>query len=176
LEALIVAREYEAALAKADELEKQEPPLADHLLNLCQGLRAITHYGSRDSEAGRIALNRFLAGTQLRAGNLLAIANRLVEVDARPPARDLLARATAAEPLNQPVLSRLIELELEQGDIESLPASLQRLLAMRKPSRDLLKRASATLGSDRFIFFSQRTATLNAIGQHLVANRTAATP
>jgi hypothetical protein len=167
MEALIVAKEYPAALALAEELAGQTPPLSPRLQNLSQGLGAIAHYGNNDPEAGRLALSRFVAGANLRAGNLLAIANRLREVGARPQARDLLARAAVTDPGNQPVLSRLIELEIVQGDFEALPAHLLHLLAMRKPSRNLLARAGGLLGSDRFIFSRERFAALDAIKAHL---------
>lgn len=167
LEALITAREYSSALVLADELEALTPPLSEPLLNLCHGLKAIAHYGTNDPAAGLLALNRFLSGTNPRAGNLLAISNHLRTAGARKPAHDLLARAAEADPDNQPVLSRLIEMEMEQGSVENLPAHLRRLMKLRKPSRDLLARASHQLGSDRYLFSREHRTALEAIRQHL---------
>ncbi len=61
------------------------------------------------------------------------------------------------------MLNRLIEMDLELSNLEALPARLQYLLTMRKPSRELLARAASALGSDRWLFLSERSPALDAI-------------
>ena len=167
LEALITAKDYPAALALADELTARTPALGETLLTLCQGLKAIAHYGNKDPGAGFLAYNQLLAGPRLRAGKLLMISNLLHDTGARKPAYDLLVRTAASDPQNQAVWSRLIEMDLELNNLEDLPARLQHLVTMRKPSRALLSRAAAVLGSDRWLFVRERYPALDAIRDHL---------
>ncbi len=167
LEALITAKDYAAALTLADELTAETPDLGEPLLTLCHGLKAIAHYGRNDPAAGLMAYNRLLAGTRLPAENLLKLSNLLYETGASKPAHDLLVRTAAADPQNQAVLSRLIEMDLELSNLDALPARLQHLVTMRKPSRELLARAASALGSDRWLFLRERSPALDAIREHL---------
>ncbi len=170
LEALISAKDYPAALTLADELTTGTPALDEPLLTLCHGLKAVAHYGHNDPGAGFPAYHRFLAGPSLRAGRLLMISNLLYNTGASKPAHDLLVRTAAADPQNQVVLSRLIEMDLELNRLEALPARLQQLVTMRKPSRKLLARAAGVLGSDRLLFVPERYPALDAIRAHLERN------
>jgi hypothetical protein len=65
------------------------------------------------------------------------------------------------------VLNRLIEMDLELSNLDALPARLQHLVTMRKPSRELLARAASALGSDRWLFLRERSPALDAIREHL---------
>lgn len=169
IEALIVAKDYPSALATADALSKQTPPPATHLLNICAGLQTIAHFGNNEPEAARLSLNTFLASRNLRATNLAMIADRLIELDARQAAREVLARAVAVDSSNQAALTRLIELDLEARNTEALPAHVRQLLTLRKPARAILQHAQRQLGSDRFIFSRESAATLEALTTYLSA-------
>ncbi len=170
MEALITAKDYPAALALADELTARTPALGEPLRTLCQGLKAIAHYGLSDPAAGLLAYNRLLAGPGLRAGNLLMISNLLYETGARKPAHDLLVRTAATDPKNQAVLSRLIEMDLALNHLKALPARLQQLMAMRKPPRKVLLRAAGVLGSDRWLFVAERYPALADLPNLLCKN------
>jgi hypothetical protein len=62
-----------------------------------------------------------------------------------------LGRAVETDPLNQAALAGLIRLELDTGAVVRLPAHLGQFLRTRQPSREILSRARATLGSDRHL-------------------------
>lgn len=64
-------------------------------------------------------------------------------------------------------MNRLIEMDLELSNLEALPARLQHLVTMRKPSRELLARAASAPGSDRWLFLRERYPALDAIRNHL---------
>ena len=163
IEALVVARDFHPALDTADALIREHPEFSTRYQPVLNSLQAIAHFGLAESDAGRLFLANFLNHSNLRAENLLAIAQRLIEVDAAVPARETLVRAIAADPLNQAALARLIELDLNLNCIDELPAHLLRFVAMRQPSPDILRVAQHKLGSDLFLFSAERPAALAAV-------------
>jgi Tfp pilus assembly protein PilF len=170
VEALVVARKHRPALELTKRLFEANPDWAKTHRPLFSSLQAITHFGLGDREAGELFLSHFNSHGQPRAENLLAIANRLLDVSAIEPALRLLARAIEADPLNQAALSRLITLELNHHRTDRLAAHLQRLLAMRRPSPDLLRVAHHRLGGDAFLFAPDRAPVLASIRAHLDAD------
>lgn len=163
IEALVVAREYRNALDSARELLRVHPDWTARFGPVLTSLQAIAHFGLGDTDSASLLLTSYLNQSSLRAENLLAIAQRLVDVDAAESARQTLLRATAADPLNQAALARLVELDLNLNRIDELPAHLTRLLAMRKPSPDILRVAQHKLGSDLFLFSTERPAVLESV-------------
>lgn len=63
-------------------------------------------------------------------------------------------------PINQKILSELIRVELKLGNTDNLNRLITRLLQMRRPQMDLLLEAYRKIGSDRFIFATDREALL----------------
>jgi predicted Zn-dependent protease len=163
IEAHIVARDYRAALDTADSLARGDTEFSARFQPVLNSLRAIAHFGLGEPDPGRVYLASYLDEPYLRAENLLAIAQRLTEVDAAVAARDALVRAIAADPLNQAALTRLVELDLNLNRIDELPAHLTRLVAMRQLSPDVLRVALHKLGSDLFLFSDERPAALAAV-------------
>ena len=163
VEALVVAREFEATITAGQDLLRANPSWSKNLQPVVNSLLAIAHFGLRDTDSARLLLTNYLNQSYLRAENLLAIAQRLVEVDAAEQARLTLAQATIVDPLNQAALTRLVELELNLNRIDELPAHLTRLLAMRRPSPDIMRVAQHKLGSDLFLFSPERPTALEAV-------------
>lgn len=151
IEAHIVAGHYHEAIDHCRQLAAEFPELSARYHTVFNGLQAIAFFGLEDRESGQLFLSTFLNQPNLRADNLLAVSRRLTHVRAHAQARQVLAHATRVDPLNQAVLHRLIELDLDAQHYESLPDYLRQLLALRKPSRELLQRAYQALGSDRLI-------------------------
>jgi hypothetical protein len=162
VEARIVARDYRGGLDLARELLGDNPDWAKRYYTLFNSLQAIAYFGLHDDASARLYLENFLGQADLRADNLLAVAQRFVDVGAAPEARLTLEHAVRADPLNQAALTRLVSLELELNDLDALPADLIRLTAMRKPAADVLRTAAARLGSDLFLFSRERDAALAA--------------
>ena len=77
--------------------------------------------------------------------------------------RRVLAQAVATDVRNQTALTRLIEIDLDTGHSDELNANLRRLLAMRRPSPELLLTARAKLAGDRFLFVAGRDELLDSI-------------
>lgn len=171
IEALIVAHDYHGSLDLIRTLLDENPNWSGTYRSLLDSFQAIAHYGLGDPTSGRLYLTNFLNRPEVRAENLLAVAQRLAELGARTEARDTLARAVAADPLNQAALTRLVEIELDLNQMDALPAQLARLLAMRKPSPATLRAAQHKLGGDRFLFARDRESTLAALDHTLAGAR-----
>ena len=162
-EAHIVARDYRAALDFLLSTGTARPEWRQKFLGLVNALEAVAYFGLAQTGDGDLYFNHFLAQPTLRAEHLAAIANRLIEVGAKPQARLALAKAAAADPRNQHALTRLIELDLEAGPSVELMANLRRLLAMRRPSPTVLAQARKALAGDRFLFSAEREELLAAV-------------
>jgi len=163
VEAQVVAHDFHGALEAARDLLRTNPDWNARFGPVLGSLQAIAHFGLGDTESANLLLTNYLNQSYLRAENLLAIAQRLVDVGAAESARQTLIRAIAADPLNQAALSRLVELDLNLNRIDELPAHLTRLLAMRQPSPDILRVAQHKLGSDLFLFSAERPAALESV-------------
>lgn len=170
VEALVVARKHQPALDLTKTLFEENSDWAKTRRPLFASLQAIAYFGLGDRDDGELFLSRFNSHGQPRAENLLAVANRLLDVSAIEPAIRLLARAIEADPLNQAALSRLITIELNHHRSDRLAEHLQRLLAMRRPSPDLLRVAHHRLGGDAFLFAPDRAPVLASIRAHLDAD------
>jgi Flp pilus assembly protein TadD len=160
VEAYVVAKEYKAALEACRQMIKDNPEWGRHFASVFDGLQSIAYFGLRDAQSGQLFLDNFLNQAGVRADNLVAVSNRLVSVGAKDQARQVLAQAVRADPLNQSALVGLIRLELDVAQSDTLPANIRALLSMRKPPRELLRDAYDKLGSDRFIFVPGRAALL----------------
>lgn len=168
VEALLVARDYGAAL-DAIRVWGETSPASPLYRPLCDSLQAVAYFGLGDRESARAFLNNFLQHPTLRAESLMVLAARFVSLEAGEAARQILSRAIALDPLNQAALTRLVELDLTLNRIDELPGHLQRLVTMRRPSPDLLRVAQHRLGSDLFLYSTERTATLEGVRVALAA-------
>jgi thioredoxin-like negative regulator of GroEL len=163
VEAHVVAKQYRQALAACDLLIKENPEWGKRFQSVFNGLQAIANFGMNDEEAANLFLGNFLNQAGVRAENLVAVSNRLISVGASRQARQVLAQAVKADPLNQGALTSLIRIDLEAGHADTVAAHLRTLMTMRKPPRDLLQSAYRKLGSDRFLFAPGRSELLNEL-------------
>lgn len=160
VEANIVAKRYKAALEMVRQLQNENPDWNKRYYSVFNGLQAIAHYGLGDAEAAQLFLNNFLSQTNIRADNLIAVSKRLLSVGAKPQARQVLEQAVHADALNQAALTGLVQLDLDLNNTTALAGNVRKLLAMRKPSQEVLRKAYRKLGSDMFLFAPERTALL----------------
>lgn len=167
MESLVVAGKYQAAIELSQKLLAENPAWAEKFYSVFNGLQAIAYFGLDDRESGQLFLNNFLAQPNIRAENLIAVSKRLITVGARAQARDVLARAINSDPLNQPALSQLIQLDLAASELETVPANLRRLLSMRKPNEAIVREAYQRLGSDYLLFLPGRAEILDEVAQFL---------
>ena len=171
VEACIVAGRHREALDLAHELLRENPEWSRWHRTLFNGLQAVALHGLGDRDEGRLYVRNFLGEATLRSEQLASVSRRLVEVGAVDDARELLARAVQDDPLNQAALARLIELDLEAGRVEELPAAVRKLMTMRRPSPELLRRVRDELGRERWLLLEGRTEALEAIGAALAREK-----
>lgn len=169
VEAHVVAKQFSAAIETSRQMLADNPEWGKRFASVFNGLQAIANYGLGDTQAAQIFLNNFLNQANVRADNLVAVSNRLMAVGAKEQARQVLAQATEADPLNQPALVGLIKLDLDLRNPEALAENVAKLLDMRKPPQQVLRDAYFQLSSDRYLFASGR-------GQLLATLREALTP
>ncbi|MGH9649988.1 MAG: tetratricopeptide repeat protein, partial [Terriglobales bacterium] len=166
-EALLVDHQNQAALDQLDAFEQASSRPAD--LPVVAGLRAVALHGLGRWDEAHLQLDYLLAQKNLRAENLLAVARRLAALDARDQARGLLTRAVSIDPRNQAALVQLIRLEIADDAASELTVHLPRLLEMRRPSREVLQSAAATLGSDRHLLLRGQAPLLETLRVQLAA-------
>jgi thioredoxin-like negative regulator of GroEL len=169
VESCIVAKRYQEALDLTRTLLHENPEWSRRHYTLFNGLQAIALHGLGDRDAARLFMKNFLGQATIRSEQLTATARRLAAVGAGEDARELLARAVQDDPLNQAALTQLIELDLETGRMEEMPAAVRKLLTMRKPPLDVLKKVRAELGRDRWLFVENRTAALDELATMLMS-------
>lgn len=160
VEAHIVAKQYQPALSMVRQLQKENSDWSKRYYSVFNGLQAIAHYGLGDAEAAQLFLNNFLTQTNVRADNLIAVSKRLLAVGAKSQARQVLEQAVQSDSLNQAALTNLIQLDLDLNNTAPLADNVRKLLAMRKPSQEVLRSAYRKLSSDLFLFAPNRTVLL----------------
>lgn len=170
-EAHIVAGEYQPALDLIAGYTRDYPEWTGQFAPVFNGLSAVALYGLGKKDEARLYLDHLLAQKNLRAENLVAVSNRLSALGAHDLALSALGRAVEADPLNQAALANLIRLELETGTLANLPAHLDRFIRTRRPSREILARAHALLGSDLHLLEPAQKELLASLRSALAARR-----
>ena len=162
-ETLIVARDFQGALDAIRGYRADFPAWGRRYGGLFDSLQTAALLGLGDDSGAALFLASFLGQANLRADNLLAVANRFTALGAAEPARRTLLRAVGIDPLNQAALTRLVELEVELNAGDDLAVHVQRLVRMRRPSPEILHVAQLKLGSDVFLFSREGPAALEAV-------------
>lgn len=167
-EAEINRGDHGAALARLDAaVGAGSAERSDPLAPVADGLRAVALFGLGREDEGRLRLDHLLTRPNLRAANLAAVATRLLKLDRAAEARAVLARAVAIDPLNQSALTLLVRLEVRSQDAAALAEHVPRLLAMRRPAREVLVLAAREVGSDRHLLLPGQAALLAAMHSRL---------
>ena len=163
IEAAIVAGDHAGALAMSRVALARNADWSGRYLPLFDSLQAIAHVGAGDPQTARPLLLQFLAQRNLRADNLLAVANRFASLNATELGWQTLQRANEIDPRNQAVLARLIEFDLLLNRVDDLSAHVQRYLQMRRPSPAILRVARQKMGSDLFLLGSDNLVAVQGI-------------
>lgn len=167
-EAAIVAGDYQGALASVRAAVAEKTDWSGNYPALFDSLQAIAQLGLGDVSNARPFLTKFLAQRNLRAENLLLVANRLAALNGNELARQTLLRAVEVDPENQAALARLIEFDLILNRVDDLPSHVHRFVAMRRPSPEILRVVQHKLGSDLFLFSPEKPAALEAVRVALI--------
>lgn len=176
VEAALVARKFHAAQTSIDALLRENPRWPEGYRAVLDGFQSVVSFALGDTEASRLFLGKFLSQPSSRAHNLLALANRFAALGAEEQAHQIVTRAVAIDPSHQAALTRLVELDLNLNRIDQSPEHLRSLLAMRRPSPDVLRVARYKLGSDLFLFSPDRGPVLAAVSRALDKERRPTAP
>jgi tetratricopeptide (TPR) repeat protein len=163
IEAALVAKDYGRALDAIRGYAADGSDWGQRYRALFDSFTAIAQLGRGDVTAARASLDSFLQQPNLRADNLLAVANRLAALGGQEQAWQTLARALEVDPSNQAALTRLIELDLELGRIPELAVHLRQFIKVRRPSPEMLQVVQHRLGSDLWLFSPDVPAALELV-------------
>ena len=163
LETMITTGDYQGAVNFAEEILKSKPVWIKRYEDVLGCLRAISYYATGNVNMADILIGDVLNRNTATPRILVATARRLDSLGGRPFAQKLLENAVERFPRHQLALTRLVQLDIKQGNSTNLDKHIVRLLGMRRPPRELVVDARKSLGSDRFIFTNNREKIMKEI-------------
>lgn len=165
-EASLAAGRHADGLRLLQAARRADPEFGRRHAAVLAGLQAVALFGLNQPDDARLHLEHLLAQPNLRAENLQLVAARLSALGHETPARTLLTRAVALDPLHQSALTDLVRLEARQKRFATLPAHVRRLLAMRKPSREVLALAASAWDGELEPLQPEHAALLGELRAH----------
>ncbi|MBA4136517.1 MAG: hypothetical protein C0518_04285 [Opitutus sp.] len=159
-EASLVAGHHADGLRSLESVRRFDPDAGKRFGAVLDGLQAVALFGLNRPDEARLHLEHLLTQPNLRAANLHVVATRLVALGHASHARALLERAVTLDPLNQAALTELVRVAAQQKHFRGLPAHVRRLMAMRKPSREVLIEVARAWGSDLNLLHPEQAALL----------------
>lgn len=131
-------------------------------------LRTVAYFSDGQFDIGEINLHRLLENKNLPPALLLTCARKLIEVGRFDEANDILIQTHLQNENNQAVLLQIVRLKLDHKKIsDDLELYLKRLMATRRPPKEVLASAKHLIGSDLFLFSPQREKLLDDIDKLL---------
>ncbi len=173
LETMITNGDYKNAVAFSEDILKEKPVWIKRYDDVIACLRAVSYYATGNVNMSDILLKDVLNRGTATPRILVATARRIEKLGGTSYAQKLLENAVERFPRHQLALTRLVQLDIKQGNSTNLDKHIVRLLSMRRPPRELVLDARKNLGSDRFIFTNNREKILKEIDT-LVDNKNAA--
>lgn len=159
--------DYRNALLFLDHVNKDNPEwLAPNRL-VFDSIRAVADVGANNNTEAEMFVNKLIESPNTRPDTLLLVANRFISHGAPEFAQRLLSEANRIDPHNQAILAQLISVNLQLGVSENMDKNIHALLQTRRPPTELLYDAYRELGSDHFIFVSEREKLLTDLGVYL---------
>lgn len=142
LESFITNKDYLAAQSLADSFYEDNPEWLAERWSIFSALRAVISSAHNGSGKGNPAyLNDFLSDPSNKPQTYLAVARRFTANNCDKEAFEVLSVANKEHPSNQKVTTEFIQCCLKLERLEEATPSLKRLLAMRRPDKDLLSEA-----------------------------------
>ena len=163
LETMITDGDYKGAVDFSEEILKEKPVWARRYEDVLGCLRAISYYATGNANMSEIIMKDVLNRGTATPRVLVATARRMDKLGAMAFAQKLLETAVEKYPKHQLALTRLIQFEINQGNSTNLDKHIVRLLAMRRPPRELVLEARKNLSSDKFIFTKNRDKIMREI-------------
>ena len=163
LETMITTGDYSGAVNFAENILKDKPMWVKRYEDVLACLRAISYYATGNVNMADILINDVLNRNTATPRVLVATARRIYGLGGTVFAQKLLENAVERFPRHQLALTRLVQLDIKQGNSTNLDKHIVRLLSMRRPPRELVVDARRSLGSDRFIFTNNREKIMREI-------------
>ena len=133
------------------------------------GLEAVAYFGLDMKTESQEDLRQVLASPAMPPAGLTALAAHFNTLGAQTEALDLLRRAVELDPLCQPALVELLQLELKSRNLDNSLDLAQRLPSLRKPPSSLMLGIIQNLESDRYLFVEARTQVIKSLQAKLDA-------
>ncbi len=170
LEAELKRGAYRAALDRLAEVQTQ----AGLPWNMSQQLALLGMQGAAQLGVGLASeaqanFNRIATASAMAPTNLTAIAAHVEKLGDSQAAGRLLRRALELDPIYQPALVALLRLELKEQALDGSLDLVRRLPELRKPPGELMSAIVQNLESDRYLFVTERSATINTLQAKLDA-------
>ncbi len=163
LETMITTEDYQGAVKFAEDILKDKPVWMKRYEDVLACLRAISYYATGNINMADILITDLLNRNTATPRVLVATARRLDNLGGQIIARRLLENAVDRFPRHQLALTRLVQLDIKQGNSTNLDKHIVKLLGMRRPPRELVLDARKSLASDRFIFTNNREKVMKEI-------------
>lgn len=113
--------------------------------SLWLGLRVVALFGHGQTREASTRLNGLISSAQLRADEARLLARELRRAGGAAPAAAFLRRVCEVDPSNEAAQAELVRLDAETGARAVLAESVGKLLALAKPSRQVLEEALLAL-------------------------------
>ena len=166
VESLVAAERPKEAITVVDELYRQPGRIhwtAETTLAF-EALRMLAYFADGQADIGSINLRRLMQNRNVPPQLMLNAARKLIVAQRYEEADTMLIQTHIQNEQNQAILMQIVRLKLEHERISGdLEVYLRRLMATRRPPKDLLELALRRLGSDTFLFSGARDRLLGDI-------------
>ena len=127
-------------------------------------LRTIAYFADGQTEIGSINLQKLLQHRKVPPQVLVAASRKLIAARRYDEANEVLIQSHLQNETNQAVLMQIVQLKLDHPRIAAdLETYLRRLMLNRRPSPEVLRAALRRLGSDTYLFSSDRETLLRDV-------------
>ena len=127
-------------------------------------LRTIAYFADGQTEIGSINLQKLLQHRKVPPQVHVAASRKLIAARRYDEANEVLIQAHLQNETNQAVLMQIVQLKLDHPRIAAdLETYLRRLMLNRRPSPEVLRAALRRLGSDTYLFSSDRETLLRDV-------------
>jgi hypothetical protein len=170
VESLVASGRPREAIAVVDELYRQPGRIhwtAETTLAF-EALRMLAYFADGQADIGSINLRRLMQNRNVPPQLMLNAARKLIAAQRYEEADTMLIQTHIQNEQNQAILMQIVRLKLEHERISAdLEVYLRRLMATRRPPRELLELAARRLGSDTYLFSGDRDRLLEDIDRLL---------
>lgn len=151
-------RAHEAIMLINELLSQNENQqwLKDITIGL-DALRTIAYFADNQPEIASINLHRLIQNRDVAPSLLIACGKKLVAAKRYQEANNMLIEAHLSNEVNQALLLELVKLKISHPEVaQDMEVYLRRLMATRRPPKELLAQSLARISSDIFLFSSNR--------------------